>query len=84
MLAALLGYRGLLLSLLLIILIVVKEFVQAAGGRRAHMWSFLLAAAITPLLVAFALTVVLRLGDGGRPARAALVSPLPAGQEPRP
>jgi hypothetical protein len=72
--AALLGYRGLLLSMLLIILIVVKEFVQAAGGRRAHLWSILLAAAIVPLLVAFGLTVALRLGDGGRPVRAALTA----------
>ena len=67
-LGALVGYRGLLLSLLLIVLIVLREFVQAAGGKRAHLWSVLLSAAIVPLLIAFALTVVLRLGDFGRPA----------------
>jgi hypothetical protein len=54
---------------------------QAAGGARAHLWSILLATAILPLLVAFGLTVVLRLGESGRSPRAGLVVPLPAGQE---
>jgi hypothetical protein len=84
---ALLGVRGLLLSLLLLILIVVKEFVQAAGGTRARFWSGLLAAAIVPLLLAFGLTVALRLEANNRShaAQASFESsPAQATQEHRP
>ena len=63
LITSLLGVRGLMLSLLLLILLILKEFIQTSEHPRARFLAGALAAAIVPLLLAFGLTVALRLAQ---------------------
>jgi hypothetical protein len=54
---------GLILVLLLVALVVERELMRARGGPQSERWTRTLNVAIVPLLMAFAVIVVIRLLD---------------------